>query len=99
MDLHSIVEPMVGLEFAPLQLAPAATGAILYWLRARKLAARGTPVPAVRQCCWYGGAGPVVGAPGSPPGTPSRKLLLPPQVGHPLLAPLRAPLLLLGVAG
>ena len=35
----------VAFEVAPLQLAPALAGAVMYWLRARTLRDRGTPVP------------------------------------------------------
>src|SRR4051812_42158644 len=99
MALHSIVGHMAGFEFAPLQLAPAATGAILYWLRARKLAARGTPVPAVRQCCWYGGLALMVATLVSPLATLSEELFLAHMVEHLLLADLGALLLVLGLTG
>ena len=46
MPVHSTCRStMAAFEFAPLQLAPAATGAVLYWVRARELKRRGTPVP------------------------------------------------------
>src|SRR3954470_13580940 len=99
MELHSIVEPMVGFEFAPLQLAPAATGAILYWLRARKLKARGAPVPAARQWCWYGGLALMVATLVSPLAQLSDELFYAHMVEHLLLADLGALLLVLGLTG
>src|SRR3954449_303087 len=99
MSLHSIVEPMVGFEFAPLQLAPAATGATLYWLRARKLAARGTPVPAGRQWCWYGGLALMVATLVSPLAQLSEELFFAHMIEHLLLADLGALLLVLGLTG
>src|SRR3954470_7695773 len=99
MELHSIVEPMVGFEFAPLQLAPAATGAILYWLRARKLKARGAPVPAARQWCWYGGLALMVATLVSPLAQLSDELFYAHMIEHLLLADLGALLLVLGLTG
>src|SRR4051812_9865509 len=99
MSLHSIVEPMVGFEFAPLQLAPAATGAVLYLLRARKLAQRGTPVPAGRQWCWYGGLALMAATLVSPLAHLSDELFYAHMVEHLLLADLGALLLVLGLTG
>src|SRR3954454_22378721 len=99
MAVHSIVGHMVRFEFAPLQLAPAVTGAVLYWLRARKLAARGTPVPAARQWCWYGGLALMVATLVSPLATLSEELFFAHMVEHLLLADLGALLLVLGLTG
>src|SRR3954469_10470366 len=99
MAVHSIVGHMVRFEFAPLQLAPAVTGAVLYWLRARKLAARATPVPAARQWCWYGGLALMVGTLVSPLAQLSEELFLAHMVEHLLLADLGALLLVLGLTG
>src|SRR3954463_3213694 len=99
MPLHSIVGSMVGFGSAPLRPAPAATGAILYWLRARKLKARGTPVPTTRQWCWYGGLALMVATLVSPLAQLSDELFFAHMVEHLLLADLGALLLVLGLTG
>src|SRR3954462_1984669 len=47
--------PALTFEVAPLQLAPAAVGALAYARRARTLRDRGHPVAGWRQACWYSG--------------------------------------------
>jgi cytochrome c oxidase assembly factor CtaG len=87
-----------GVEFAPLQLAPAAVGALAYARRARTLAGRGHPVPAWRQWCWYGGvalaAATLIGL-----GQISDQLFFAHMVEHLLIADLGALLLVLGLTG
>ena len=86
-------------EVAPLQLAPAVTVGVMYFLRARTLAARGAPVPAWRQWCWYGGLALMVATLVSPLAHLSEELFLAHMVEHLLLADLGALLLVLGLTG
>jgi cytochrome c oxidase assembly factor CtaG len=90
--------PALTLEFAPIQLTPAAVGAFAYWRRARTLSERGHPVPAWRQWCWYGGVAlglaTLVGLGGI-----SDQLFLAHMVEHLLIADLGALLLVLGLTG
>jgi len=90
--------PAFAVEFAPLQLAPAAVGAYAYARRARTLAGRGHPVPAWRQWCWYGGvalsAATLVAL-----GRISDQLFLAHMVEHLLIADIGALLLVLGLTG
>jgi putative membrane protein len=89
----------VTFEVAPLQLAPAAAGAVMYGLRARTLARRGAPVPAWRRWCWYGGLALMVTTLVSPLAHISEELFLAHMVEHLLLADLGALLLVLGLTG
>jgi cytochrome c oxidase assembly factor CtaG len=89
----------VTFEVAPLQLAPAFTVGVMYFLRARTLAARGAPVPAWRQWCWYGGLALMVATLVSPLAHLSDELFLAHMVEHLLLADLGALLLVLGLTG
>ena len=84
---------------APLQLAPAVVVGVMYFLRARTLAARGAPVPAWRQWCWYGGLALMVATLVSPLAHLSEELFLAHMVEHLLLADLGALLLVLGLTG
>ena len=47
---ESVLTRPLTFEFAPLQLAPALVGGVMYWLRARTLRGRGPP-------CRRGGSG------------------------------------------
>jgi cytochrome c oxidase assembly factor CtaG len=89
----------VAFEFAPLQLVPAATAAVMYGLRARTLAARGAPVPAWRQWCWYGGLALMAATLVSPLAHLAEELFLAHMLEHLLLADLGALLLVLGLTG
>jgi len=89
----------VAFEVAPLQLAPALIVGVMYGLRARTLAARGAPVAAWRQWCWYGGLALMVATLVSPLGHLSDELFLAHMVEHLLLADLGALLLVLGLTG
>jgi putative membrane protein len=90
--------PAYAVELAPLQLAPAAVAAFVYGRRARTLAARGHPVPAWRQWCWYGGVAlgvaTLVGL-----GRLSDQLFFAHMVEHLLIADIGALLLVLGLTG
>ncbi len=90
--------PTYAVELAPLQLAPAAVAAFAYARRARTLAGRGHPVPAWRQCCWYGGVAlgvaTLVGL-----GRISDQLFFAHMVEHLLIADIGALLLVLGLTG
>lgn len=86
-------------EVAPLQLAPALTVAVMYGLRARTLARRGTPVPAWRRWCFYGGLGLMVATLVSPLAHIAEELFLAHMLEHLLLADLGALLLVLGLTG
>jgi putative membrane protein len=89
----------VTFEVAPLQLAPAVTAGVMYYLRARTLARRGAPVPSWRQWCWYGGLTLMVATLVSPLAHLSEELFLAHMVEHLLLADLGALLLVLGLTG
>ena len=86
-------------EVAPLQLAPAVAGAVMYCLRARTLARRGAPVAAWRQWCWYGGLALMAATLVSPLAHLSEELFLAHMLEHLLLADLGALLLVLGLTG
>ena len=86
-------------EFAPLQLAPALVGAVLYGRRARTLRDRGAPVAAWRQWCWYGGLALMVATLVSPLAHMADELFFAHMVEHLLLADLGALLLVLGLTG
>ena len=89
----------VTFEVAPLQLAPAVTVGVMYYLRSRTLSRRGTPVPGWRQWCWYGGLALMVATLVSPLAHLSEELFLAHMVEHLLLADLGALLLVLGLTG
>ena len=89
----------VTFEVAPLQLAPAAVSAVMYARRARTLRARGAPVAAWRQRCWYGGLALMVATLVSPLARLSEELFLAHMLEHLLLADLGALLLVLGLTG
>ena len=89
----------VAFEVAPLQIAPAAVGAVLYGVRARTLRRRGAAVPAWRQWCWYGGLGLMVATLVSPLAHMAEELFLAHMLEHLLLADLGALLLVLGLTG
>ena len=86
-------------EVAPLQLTPAAVVGVMYFVRARTLAARGAPVPTWRQWCWYGGLGLMVATLVSPLAHLSDELFFAHMIEHLLLADLGALLLVLGLTG
>jgi cytochrome c oxidase assembly factor CtaG len=89
----------VTFEVAPLQLAPAFTVGVMYFLRARTLKERGAPVPSWRQWCWYGGLALMVATLVSPVAHLSDELFFAHMVEHLLLADLGALLLVLGLTG
>jgi cytochrome c oxidase assembly factor CtaG len=89
----------VAFEVAPLQLMPAAVGAVMYALRARTLAARGAPVAGWRQWCWYGGLALMVATLVSPLAHISEELFVAHMAEHLLIADLGALLLVLGLTG
>jgi cytochrome c oxidase assembly factor CtaG len=89
----------VAFTLAPLQLAPAIAGAVLYWMRARTLRERGAPVPAWRQWCWYGGLALMAATLVSPLAHMAEELFLAHMLEHLLLADLGALLLVLGLTG
>lgn len=89
----------VTIEVAPLQLAPALAVGVMYWLRARTLAARGAAVQAWRQWCWYGGLALMVATLVSPLAHIAEELFLAHMLEHLLLADLGTLLLVLGLTG
>ncbi len=89
----------VAFEVAPLQLVPAAAGAVMYGLRARTLKRRGAPVVAWRQWCWYGGLALIALTLVSPLAHISEQLFLAHMAEHLLIADLGALLLVLGLTG
>ena len=89
----------MAFEVAPLQLAPALIVGVMYWLRARTLAERGTPVPSWRRWCWYSGLVLMVVTLVSPVAHLAEELFLAHMLEHLLLADLGALLLVLGLTG
>ncbi|MEY2514110.1 MAG: putative rane protein [bacterium] len=87
------------VQIAPLQIAPAIAFGVLYFVRARTLAERGSPVPSWRQWCWYGGLAIIVLALCSPLGSLSEELFLAHMSEHLLIADLGALVLVLGLTG
>ena len=85
-------------EFAPLELLPILTPAVLYWLRAAHLAQRGRPVPLWRQLCFAGGL-LAIGLSLIGLGELSDELLWPHMLEHLLIGDLAAILLVLGLTG
>jgi cytochrome c oxidase assembly factor CtaG len=85
--------------FAPLQLAPAAVSAALYWRRTRTLAGTPRAVPGWRQACFYGGVALIVAVLVSPLGTLSDELFWVHMVEHLVIADAGALLLVLGLTG
>jgi len=72
---------------------------VMYFLRARTLAARGARVPAWRQGCWYGGLALMVATLISPLAHLADELFYAHMIEHLLLADLGALLLVLGLTG
>jgi len=87
------------VQVDPLQIAPAIAFGALYLVRARTLAARGSPVAAWRQWCWYGGLALIVVALTSPLGSLAGELFLAHMAEHLLIADIGALLLVLGLTG
>jgi len=87
------------VQIDPLQIAPAIAFGAMYFVRARRLAARGNGVPAWRQWCWYGGLAIVVLALTSPLGSLADELFLAHMAEHLLIADVGALLLVLGLTG
>jgi putative membrane protein len=83
----------------PLQLAPVLAAGALYAVRARTLAARGRPVRAWRQVCWYGGLALAALALASPLAHVAEELFVAHMAEHLLIADLAALLLVLGLTG
>ena len=74
------------VQIAPLQIAPALVFGVMYFVRARTLAARRSAVPSWRQWCWYGGLAIIVLALCSPLGSLSEQLFLAHMSEHLLIA-------------
>ncbi|HEY1537773.1 MAG TPA: cytochrome c oxidase assembly protein [Solirubrobacteraceae bacterium] len=90
---------VASVQIAPLQIAPAIAFGIMYFVRARTLAARGSPVPSWRQWCWYGGLTLIVVTLCSPVGALSEQLFLIHMCEHLLIGDIGALALVLGVTG
>lgn len=88
-----------GPSEAPLQLLVAAPWATLYAVRARRLRARGRPVPAWRQWCFWCGLVVIVATVSSPLGILSDEIFYPHMVEHLLLMDVGAALLVAGLTG
>ncbi|HTN23220.1 MAG TPA: cytochrome c oxidase assembly protein [Solirubrobacteraceae bacterium] len=88
-----------GLQFAPLQLAPALVVGAMYGVRARTLAARGKPVPAWRRWCFGSGLAVIVLTLVSPIGALDTELFAAHMAEHLLIADIGALLLVLGLTG
>jgi putative membrane protein len=87
------------VQIAPLQIAPAIAFGIMYFVRARTLAARDRAVPAWRQGCWYGGLALIVVTLCSPLGSLSDGLFYAHMAEHLLIADVGALLVVLGLTG
>ena len=87
------------VQIAPLQIAPAIAFGVMYFVRARTLAARDRAVPAWRQGCWYGGLALIVVALCSPLGSLSDELFYAHMAEHLLIADVGALLIVLGLTG
>jgi cytochrome c oxidase assembly factor CtaG len=83
--------------FAPLQLAPAAVSALLYWRRTRTLAGTPRAVPRWRQACFYAGVALIVAVLVSPLATLSDELFWVHMVEHLIISDAGALLLVLGL--
>jgi cytochrome c oxidase assembly factor CtaG len=97
----TVVPAHLAGEFAPIQLVPAAIGALAYLLRVRTLRERHPlAVPsAARQSCWYGGLVLIVATLVSPIGHISDELFSVHMAEHLLIADIGALLLVLGLTG
>lgn len=89
----------MSLTFAPLQLAPAAVTAALYWRRTHTL--RDTPraVPGWRQAAFYSGVGLIVAVLVSPLSQLSEELFWAHMIEHLTIADLGALLIVVGLTG
>jgi putative membrane protein len=83
--------------FAPLQLAPAAISAGLYWRRVRTLSGTPRAVPGWRQACFYGGVALIVVVLVSPLATLADELFWVHMVEHLIISDAGALLLVLGL--
>lgn len=86
------------LQFSPLEIAPAIAFGVMYFVRARKLAEQGRPVPSWRQWCWYCGLALIV-ATLTLLGSVSDQLFFAHMVEHLLFGDFGALLLVLGLTG
>jgi cytochrome c oxidase assembly factor CtaG len=87
------------VQIEPLQLAPAIAFAVLYFVRARRLAGAGRPVPAWRRGCFYSGVALVALTLVSPLGGLAGELFWAHMAEHLLMADLGALLIVLGFTG
>jgi cytochrome c oxidase assembly factor CtaG len=88
---------LVSIE--PLQLFPALAFGLLYFVRARRLAANGKPVPAWRRACFYSGLALIALTLVSPLGALAGELFAAHMAEHLLIADIGALLLVLGLTG
>ena len=88
---------LVSIE--PLQLAPALAFGLMYFVRARRLAANGKPVPGWRRACFYSGLGLIALTLVSPLGALAGELFAAHMAEHLLIADIGALLLVLGLTG
>ena len=88
---------LVSIE--PLQLAPALAFGLMYFVRARRLAANGRPVPAWRRACFYSGLALIALTLVSPLGALAGELFAAHMAEHLLIADIGALLLVLGLTG
>jgi len=88
-----------GVEFAPLQLAPALASMALYARRCATLAGTPRAVPAWRQWCFHGGVLVMIATLVSPLGHVSDHLFWAHMVEHLVLSDVGALLLVLGLTG
>jgi putative membrane protein len=87
------------VQIAPLQITPAIAFGVMYFVRARTLAASGRAVPSWRQWCWYGGLAIVIFALCGPLGSLSDELFAAHMAEHLLIADIGALALVLGLTG
>jgi putative membrane protein len=83
--------------FAPLQLAPAAVSAGLYWRRVRTLSGTPRAVPAIRQWSFYSGVALIVAVLVSPLSTYADELFWVHMIEHLIISDAAALLVVLGL--
>ncbi|HEV2774781.1 MAG TPA: cytochrome c oxidase assembly protein [Solirubrobacteraceae bacterium] len=95
--MTALATDLVAIE--PLQIAPAIAFGVMYFVRARRLAATGKPVATWRRGCFYGGLALIVLTLVSPLGALADELFAAHMAEHLLIADIGALLLVLGLTG